>query len=367
MLKQLVAVCLFLCSLSANAITLVDSSYYKVNGVQIFNFEKEYKYNLDNYFKSLKSSNVNTIFVRVFQNATDRIHFDESNKCTSGVYFKSEIACTVFDLLDLIIPYARKHDIKVFAWMATRSLSFLKDTHKLELEFRDGNIQNGYGINIFDKNARNSLIELFKELAMYDIDGILIQDDFILRMNEGLSDLSKSRYYVDYGKLPDNKDDDWYKWKLLNLSGFLDELRYETKKINPKIRFAVNIYYETPVYPEKGLKWYAQSLEQYKKLGFSYFAVMAYHEQIMDELKINFQNTLSYLNTMLNKMSKLLYPENILVKVQVREFNNEKTKIPKYKIDKVCELIKNYNAGIVLVPFENLSDLNNNCFSEGKI
>jgi hypothetical protein len=94
---------------------------------------------------------------------------------------------------------------------------------------------------------------------------------------------------------------------------------------------------------------------------------MAYHEQIMGELKINFQDTLSYLNEMLNKMSKMLLPENIVVKIQVREFNNEKTKISKYRIDKVCELIKNYNAGIVLVPFENLSDLKNNCFSEGKI
>jgi len=364
MLKHLVTVYLLLCSIGANAITLVDSSYYKVNGVQIFNFKKEYRYNLDSYFKSLKSSNVNTVFVRVFQNATDRVHFDEPNKCVSGVYFKSANACTVFDLLDLIIPYAKKYDIKVFAWMATRSLSFLKDTHNLELEFRDNKIQTGYGINIFDKGARNSLIGLFRELAMYDIDGILIQDDFILRMNEGLSDLSKSRYYVDYGKLPDNKDTDWYKWKLLNLSGFLDELRYETKKINPKIKFAVNIYYETPVYPEKGIKWYAQSLEQYKKLGFSYFALMAYHEQIMDELKINFQDTLSYLNRMLNKMSKFLYHENIIVKIQVRKFNNEKTKISIYEINKVCELIKNYNVGIVLVPFEDLSDLNNNCLGE---
>jgi len=364
MLKHLVTVYLLLCSIGADAITLVDSSYYKVNGIQIFNFKKEYRYNLDNYFKSLKSSNVNTIFVRVFQNATDRVHFDEPNKCVSGVYFKSENACTVFDLLDLIIPYAKKYDIKVFVWMATRSLSFLKDTHNLELEFRDNKIQTGYGINIFDTFARNSLIGLFRELAMYDIDGILIQDDFILRMNEGLSDLSKSRYYVDYGKLPDNKDTDWYKWKLLNLSGFLDELRYETKKINPKIKFAVNIYYETPLYPEKGVKWYAQSLEQYKKLGFSYFALMAYHEQIMDELKINFKDTLSYLNSMLNKMSKSLHNENIIVKTQVRKFNNEKTKISKYEINKVCELIKNYNVGIVLVPFEDLSDLNNNCFGE---
>lgn len=362
MLKYLLTVSILLCSIKANAITLVDPSYYKVNGVQIFNFKKEYKNNLDHYFRSLKNSNVNTIFIRVFQNATDRVHFGEPNKCISGVYFKSEIACSVFDLLDLIIPYAKKYDIKVFAWMATRSLSFLKESYRNEEELRDGNIQKGYGINIFDKGARSALIQLFKELAVYDIDGILIQDDFILRMNEGLSDLSKSRYYIDYGKLPDKNDFDWYKWKMLNLSEFLDDLRYEAKKINPKIKFAVNIYYETPVYPEKGIKWYAQSLEQYKKLGFSYFAVMAYHEQIIDELKINFHDTLSYLNMMLNKMLKLLHPENILVKIQVREFNNEKTEISKYRINKICELIKNYNTGIVLVPFEDLSDLNNNCF-----
>ncbi|MDK2792810.1 MAG: poly-beta,6-N-acetyl-D-glucosamine N-deacetylase [Deferribacteres bacterium] len=344
------------------AITIIDNTVYKINGVQIFNFDKKYRYQLDDYFKTLKSHNVNAVFLRVFQNNSDRVHFNEVSNCDSGVYFKSEVTCTVFDLLDLIIPYAKKYDIKVFAWMATRSLSFLKEKYGYEIEIRDKKMQNGYGVNIFKKGARDSLITLFKELASYDIDGILIQDDFILRMGEGISGLSSYRYSVDYGKLPSVDDYDWFKWKVKNLSDFLNELRYETRKVNPKIKFAVNIYYETPLDASKGLKWYSQTIERYKELGFSYFAVMGYHEQIMNELNLNFNESLEVLNKMLNNLLSSVSADNILMKIQVRKFNSDKSLINSKEVNSICTLIKNYKTGIVLVPFESLSDLNNTCF-----
>lgn len=363
MIKKLFPfILILLCFNNGYSLNLVETNLKHIIGVQIFNFDKKYRYDLDQYFSSLKKAGINTVFVRVFQNNTDRIHFDAHSFCKSGVYYHTDVSCTVFDLLDYIIPYAKKYDIDVFAWMATRSLSFLKERYGFETEERDGNIQYGYGVNIFQSDVQKDLVDLFVDLSKYDIDGILIQDDFILRMGEGISELSKERYYVDYGKLPLKNDIDWYIWKMESLSSFLEKIKYEVKKVNPKIKIAVNIYYETPLFEESGLKWYAQSIDRYKKLDFPYFAVMAYHRQIMDELNINFMGVLTYINNMSISLHRKLESQNILMKIQIREFNKSRNKLDDTEVKSVCNLISNYGFGIIYVPFEELSDLKYQCF-----
>lgn len=49
----------------------------------------------------------------------------------------------------------------------------------------EGKDVTGYGANIFKKDVRDTLLNLFEDLAKYDIDGILFQDDFIIKYTEG--------------------------------------------------------------------------------------------------------------------------------------------------------------------------------------
>lgn len=351
---------IFLSILRLNAITLVDPNYETIRGVQIFNLDKKYLLHMDDYFETLSKNNVNTVFIRVFQNSEDRVHLGLPNRCGSGVYFNTDVACTVFDIIDFVTPYAKKYHIKVYAWMATRSLSFLKSKGLMEKQLNNNYISDGYGVDIFHPEVRNTLLKIFRDLAKTDIDGILIQDDFILKYNEGFGENSLMRYMVDYGKKPDIYDGDWYLWKMKSLSSFLNEIRYEVKKFNPRIKFAVNIYYETPSFPEKGVKWYAQTLENYYSEGFEYFATMAYHEQIMDELKIPFLKVVNYISAMLNDAVKKIPPERILTKIQIRKFTKEKEPVELYRVKKLCSLAKSFKTGVILVPFEDLADLN--CF-----
>lgn len=368
-MKRLYLISLFLLvsSINVHAITLIDYKYENIKGVQIFNLDRKYRLDMDSYFKTLHEHNVNTIFLRVFQNSDDRVHLGLVNRCSSGVYFETEAACTVFDLLKFITPYAQKYNIKIYAWMATRSLSFLKSAGFMEKELKDGSLTEGYGIDIFNSHVRDTLLQLFKDLARTEIDGILIQDDFILKTLEGFGENAVQRYVVDHGKYPAENDTDWYLWKMKSLTSFLNEIRYEVRKLNPKIKFAVNIYYETPSFPKKGLKWYAQSLENYYNENFSYFATMAYHEQIMDEIKIPFSQVMTYISNILNDSVKHIPAERILTKIQIRKFTKERTPVEIDKIKGVCSLAKSYGTGIILVPFEDLEDLESNCFKEGNL
>ncbi len=358
----------------AGGVTLLENDLKQLKAVQIFNFNPRYRNNLGDYFDFLASKGINTVFFRVFQNNTDRLHFGIHSDCRNGVYFNTESACVVQDLLGEVISEARKHNIDVFAWMSTRSLSFLKDKYGFSVAYDNGRYVNGYGVNIFNNDVRDHIIRLFKDLAYYDIDGILIQDDFILRYNEGFSKEAQHRYKVDTGEKPDpyklfrnnrknNEYKRWSKWKTEQLSDFLSKLRYEVKRVNPKVKFAVNIYYETPSDPANGTSWYSQSIKRYKELGFSYYAYMAYHEQIMLERKTDFYGALDYLNNSINSFLRYgLEEEQIIVKLQVRSFYNNRKKLPAKEMEFLCNMIKRYgNISLAFVPFELLEDVPNGC------
>jgi len=375
---RIVCLCIFfslIFSSTGFSLKLVESNYRQIKAVQIFNLDSQYKNNLAEYFRKLKNSGINTVFFRVFQNYGDRFHLGIQSNCQSGVYFESQNACVISDLLSKVVQYADEYDIKVYAWMSTRSLSFLKHKYPLEVAYKNGDYVEGYGVSIFNPDVRREIKKLFEDLAYYDIDGILIQDDFILRYNEGFSRAARHRYFVDKGHYPDpaklfknNRKNgfynSWSEWKMQQLSAFLSELRFAVKLVNPGIKFAVNIYYETPSQPNNGLSWYSQSIERYRDLGFSYYAYMAYHEQISRETGESFYETMEYINKSINSFLKYgLDEKQIIVKIQVRSFYNNRVKLPEKEINVLCNLIDNYGKlSYALVPFESISDIPKFCF-----
>jgi biofilm PGA synthesis lipoprotein PgaB len=376
MKKLLVFILICFISPYSFALNLVDYNYPQIRGVQIFYIPKKYEFNLDYYMKTLKSKGINTVLFRVFQNNGDRVHFNAKSNCKSGVYFLTGQACMIDNSLSRVVNAAKKYDIKVYAWMATRSLSFLKERYGYESVFeRKGFEPKKYGVNIFNSDVRRKIKELFKDLAYYDIQGILIQDDYILKYNEGASPEARKRFYVDYGyenlsskKLFKNSTytklyHEWNSWKMKQLSSFLNEIKTEVKKINPGIKFAVNIYYETPVYPDRGLSWYSQSIKQYINYGFEYLAFMGYHEQISDEMGISRYAAINYVNKSIKNMQKITKNNSrIMVKYQISSFKKGGGYLNKNELRLLCKTIKTYpKISYVAVPFDDLKDLNYIC------
>ncbi|KAA0257414.1 hypothetical protein FHQ18_10225 [Deferribacter autotrophicus] len=350
-------------------IVLVNNDIPKIVGVQVFNMQKIYKNNLDEYFSLLKNAGVNTVFIRVFQNDGDRYHYGIKTACRNGLYFKFDNVCTVYDILPEFIKYGKKYNIKIYAWIGTRKLSFLVDKYGKNKTFylSSNNKRDGYGVDIFSPNIYKELLSIFKKLATYDIDGILLQDDYILRIDESASFDALTKYLIDYDRYLSSNyvfsslPEDYFIWKKDYLADLLNKIKWEVKKINPKIKFAVNIYYESLLDKNKGIKWYGQSVDTYDKMGFTYFASMLYSEQIKEEMKLDNYNYLKMLDNILSKWSNKISPSyRFVTKLQIRDFKN-KTKIDKSFFKNICGLIKNYNVSYVLVPFEDLSDLEYIC------
>jgi biofilm PGA synthesis lipoprotein PgaB len=360
--------------------SLFAQDYPSLNGVQVFVLDKRYDGNLDEFFSGLKKKGLDSVFVRVFHNSVDRYHFQSKDSdCSTGVYFKTDAACTVRDVLGEAVRSARKNGLKIYAWMATRTLSFLKTDEYMEKAFHKGELRDGYGVSIFNKDAVDNIVQLFKDLASYDIDGILFQDDFILRYREGASENALQAYKMDTGisitekdlfgcrggngitKVPGGCPETflpWVSWKNEKMMDFYRRLKIESLKENPDLVFAGNVYYETPLEKAKGLSWYAQTIESMLENGFDYLAVMGYHDQIAEELNISSDSALSLVEKIAENLKSVVDDNSrILLKVQRVSFNKKRF-IDSDQHEALGELLDKHDCiSRVVVPVNRLEDL----------
>ncbi len=373
-----------------NSFSSIDNTQIKkenINGAQVFVIDEKYKTDFGAFFREAKLKGVNTVFFRVFHNQGDRYHFNIKSDCKSGVYFKTTELCTVNDILSQAIKSAHNNGIKLYAWVATRSLTDLKEEKYMSKSFSpDGSISLGYGANIFNNEVRKKLIKIFQDLSLYDIDGILFQDDFIIKYSEGADKEAKDLFFAETGLKAETsnffkgtkeyngkltftgfKDEfyTWANWKANHLSKLFEELKLTVKRRNPDVVFVANIYYETPIYPDKGLAWYSQKIPLLLEKGADYLAVMGYHEQISKEMNKNIFDTSIFIGDIAaaakNEAEK--YNGGVIMKLQTLSFENTKNQIPKDIFKNIClQIAKTNNINIAIVPVFNSDDIYSECY-----
>lgn len=346
MMKKIAVIIFFV--LTLNSVThsqtvLSSEEIYKINGAQVFVLDEKYKGDIGKFFQEAKEKGINTVFFRVFHNSKDRAHLGLPLQCESGVYYETQHACTVYDLLSDVVKAAHDNNIKLYAWMATRSLSFLKYKENMSMSLSaSGGHETGYGANIFKKEVRDILLGLFEDLAKYEIDGILFQDDFIIKYTEGSDRYAAFLFKEEIGievksenffksvktyngrKVFSEYTENfytWAEWKSSQLSLLFKELKERAKTHNPKIKFAANIYYETPIDEKAGIAWYSQNLTALKNAGADYFAVMGYFEQISAEQSLDRVAAAEYIGKIADMTVKKVGSEKaVIMKLQSKSF-----------------------------------------------
>jgi len=265
------------------------------------------------------------------------------------------------DLLGSVVRLAHALGMMVFAWMPTctvdwavvehpgwRDHAYDPSTHAILPVDR---------LDPFHPQAQACLERLYAEVAEYDIDGILLQDDLISKFNQGLSPCARQLHLEERRWLPSPaalyrdvrlggggrpayvsytpRFWQWAQWKNERLVALTMRLVAAARRIRPDIKFAVNLYYETVMAPKEAMAWYAQSLQPLLALPLDYYAVMAYHRQIRDELRLTPQATLSYVSNLAEHMAALVDdPSSAFIKVQVVDWQTG-AEIPDSELDQV--------------------------------
>lgn len=344
-----------------------------LRAVQVMLFEGKTISEVQMELKALKSSGVDTIILRVFHNKGDRFYPFVSSKEKRGVYFNSSQSPVVGDILDDVIRAAHDSGLSVFAWMTTRYADYgIEDNTDLACKAYDiaaRSYTRCRGLDMFNDKAVERLEEIYSDLAEYEIDGILFQDDLVLRHNEGFGpymnglfkketgiDISPESLYirtegtrqVHYTELFWN----WASWKNKRLLDVAGRLKNAVHRKRPEAKFALNLMYETVTNPSSALAWLSQDLNEAKRRGFDYYSIMAYHRQMGEELNREPEEIKNIIARMVTDAAGSVgEPGKVLIKLQTIDWRTGQA----LANDEVAEMLRNVRSkggvSLALVPY----------------
>jgi len=332
----------------------------------------------------MKAAGINTVILRVFHNPGDRHYGFVSSRVKQGVYFKTDRAPVVEDALGQVLPLARKHGLELWAWMTTRyatyGLNLEPDWRAAKYDFETGKVIPAKGLNLFHPRVQEHLAGLFRDLARYPIDGVLFQDDLVLRHTEGMSEEARGAFQREMGRPLDPRELyegvylsdngryyvsryteqfwDWAAWKNRKLLQLAERLMTASRGARPELRFGINLMYEAVVNPRNALAWLSQSVAQSRKVGFDLYSVMAYHRQMQQELGLNPKET-GHLMAKLGREAVRMVgdPSQVLIKVQSRDWKTGQ-RVPADELQQM--LARGLEAGpvsLAVVPCAGAQDL----------
>jgi poly-beta-1,6-N-acetyl-D-glucosamine N-deacetylase len=311
----------------------------------------------------LKSAGVTTVFVRVFQNHGDRpLFFGGRPTPAVGVYFPTAAAPVVADDLAVVSAACRRLGLSIYAWMTTRACDWLlaerPDLAELRYDSAVGQVLPAGRLNIFHPVVRRRLTAVFRDLARADIDGVLFQDDLVLKAGEGFSPEAVAAYLKESGTAvtPGELFEcaagagagaifspafyreafwPWAAWKNRALLDLAQELMAAAREVRPGLRFALNMYYETVLNPRMALAWYAQDLGVARSRPFDYFSLMSYHRQIGRELSYAPDDAIAAVGVLSRQAAAIAGdPARVIVKVQSLDWET-RAMIPAPEFDRV--------------------------------
>ncbi len=368
---------LILIFLIISASTYAEESNSPIRAAQVFHSNANNYMEFEREVVRMKHLGVKVMIFRVFGNEGDRIYKFANPGSKVGVYFKTKHSPVIDDVLGKVTKIAHKHGIKVFAWMTTRHAIFgvQEDLLDSTYSFSEMDYKTLPKLDLFNDQAIWQLQQIYSDLAKYRIDGVLIQDDFVMRHMEGFGTEAKVQYLNKYNKLLDAKDmytelelkengrvkrivysDEFWQfqdWKNAQLIVVADELITTIKGVNPRIEIALNVSYELFHKPKNALAWFAHDERLAKK--FDYVAVMAYQDQMMKELGVSLDEAGDLIKENTNKAVEAMgSPERVIMKIQTIDWDTSKElslKQIRFIYQKVWFVSP--DVGIALAPWEN--------------
>ncbi|OGP77130.1 MAG: hypothetical protein A2V86_09950 [Deltaproteobacteria bacterium RBG_16_49_23] len=333
--------------------------------------------------KELKDAGVDTLIFRVFQNKGDRMYKFAKARHEEGVFFKTEHALVVDDILGQIAEIVHRHGLELFAWMTTRHATYGVEKHpeyrSWSYNFETKKMEIGRGLNLFHPDVLKRLEGLLRDLGRYPIDGILFQDDLILRHNEDFSVEANKAFLKDFGYSPhpdifyidpyksesgryfvksySDRFWNWANWKNGWLMNVAKQLMNAAKESNPKLQFAINLYFEAVLNDTNGVAWFSQTLPEALEKGFDYYAIMAYHRQAMKGRGIELKESIDLMAEAARKAVKSVGdPSRVLMKIWILDWKSNEAVgydlAPQKEIEEILgKVLEQGEVSLAFVPY----------------
>lgn len=252
--------------------------------------------NLDTWTRSLAMAGVSALILDL---GTEQPA--SRSGATPGVYFRTDWAVTIRDVVGEVVPVAHRHGLAVFAAINLRRMSWLEPDLGWNDQAYDPSrrrLRLSESLDLFHPAFQGYLIGLFTDLLAGGVDGILFKADASLGPMEGFSSFGLAGYERDFGVRPDpgtfyvsaEKDarfDNsltggpdyspefwrWMGWKSRETLKIMGRLKQAARGRSQHVRVALEVHAETVTDPVGALVQYGEDLLEAKRTSFDYYLV----------------------------------------------------------------------------------------------
>jgi hypothetical protein len=267
----------------------------------------------------LNEIGINKVIVRVFQNRGK----------SGGLYFNNSSFRVITPYLEQLAPEFSSRTLDLYAWMITRRFSWVEDDSLLDYQYHNGSRSMVRKLDIFNPQAIEKIIGIFRELSGKPIRGILLQDDFFLRFNEGFSNWGKAVFTNTTGLSADPRlmmnpktasGRQWKQVKVNQITRVLGMIVRACREVNPRIKIGMNVYYESPYFIHRSRAWYSHDLVRLANTEIDYIYLMSYHRQMKKEMKLSESQNRELFRKIIENALKIC-GDKLVVKLQCRDWD----------------------------------------------
>ncbi|MCK4888782.1 MAG: family 10 glycosylhydrolase [Candidatus Aminicenantes bacterium] len=301
-------------------------------------------------FNKLHNAGFDKIIVRSFLN----------NGKYGGLLFENDSFRIAYPGFSKIIKKNRKRKFRLWGWLITRNYDWLGNNDLYDTGFIKGEKQWIRKLNLFDPDARELVIGVFRSIVKLGVDGILIQDDLSIKSDEGFSLIgmktfsdssgvpAKEKLMMDSGSPYNLK---WIKIKKKIINEFLAEIVRECKSVNPDIKIGVNVFYEASIQKRNSNEWHSQDLTGISGSGVDLIYLMMYHRQMKRELKLGSNKIKKLFSEGIENAYKIA-GDRLVVKLETYDWNKSEI-IPLKEMVEFIDLIPAKIKRICFTPVKN--------------
>lgn len=222
-----------------------------------------------------------------------------------GVFFASEEAPTVSDLLNKIVPIAHALDMMVLAEISPREMVWLSLTHPAWIDrifvIKEKKLLDSTGPDLLNREVWDYLTGLLREAQTSGVDGFLM--NLSLHQTEGWSQSATADFRVAFEQeivptvLLEEKEGvyppifwRWSGWRIHRLAERMGEMMASL----PGLKWGIVLSDESVYSPHEGVVKKAQDLLAFRRLGFNYYLISPSGSNSLEALEAKIEKFLPF-------------------------------------------------------------------------
>ncbi len=201
-----------------------------------------------------------------------------------GVFFKTDQAPVIQDLLGSALALAHNYKMRVFTSMPLREMDWLKNAKWLDLKFDPATrrFKTSRRLNLWNPAVQDYLLALYLDLTTYPLDGLIIEEPVGYSETEGFNEIALKQFNKDFGlsltpsELYGNSPLTpafwrWTGWKNRQVMAVLEHLVHELHVRRPQLHIGLAMSKEAVGLPKEALVKYGQDLLEASQAEFDFF------------------------------------------------------------------------------------------------